>query len=263
MKESLKLKRLELDHRIDEFSPLKLDVKLLDVSHLWEIPHEELFPDEIKEKTKEEINYLKVLITEFVRSDYSPMFCNQSRRQFSFYRSLAKNLAKHENIIYALIFSNTKTHLSKLVHGFKIAQILVFLEHLKYGEIPHSISKLKKFDISYKIYAALKAGTWTQCNTWNKFLEGLYGEDWFGLVSFLQKFRFEELIKRLPYLDPHRRSELRYVSKNFSKEIKERNSKETIRNLYNACQLGFYEKDGIFSWENLIEYSSRLKISNG
>jgi len=46
--------------------------------------------------------------------------------------------------------------------------------------------------------------------------------------------------------------ERRYVSKNFLRELKERNSKEIIRDLYKACQLGFYEKDGIYSWHELL-----------
>lgn len=259
MRETLKLKPIELNRRIDEFSPYRFDVKVFNVSHFWEIPNEEFYPDEIKEKIKEEIRYLKVLITDFAKSDYSPKFFNQDRKQFILYRTLALELAKHENIVDALIYSNyyKNSPSSNNIHSLKIAQIMVFLEHLKYGEIPHSVYRIKKFEVSWKIYRAIKAGTWINYYTWNKFLEGLYGKDWFGLVNFLKKFPLEELIKKLPYLDPHMRSECRHVSKNFLKELKERNSKETIRNLYNACQLGFYKKDGIFSLEDLISVKKK------
>jgi len=254
MGEFLKLKPIELNRKIDEFSPFKLDVKLFNASHFWEIPNEELYPDEIREKIKEEISYLKVLITDFAKSDYSPKFFNQDRKQFSLYRSLALNLAKHENIIDALIYSNyyKNSHSSNNVHSLRIAQTMIFLEHLEYGEIPHSVLRIKKFEISHKIYTAIKAGTWPYYNTWNKFLEGLYGKDWIGLVSFLEKFPFEKLIEKLPYLDIHISREGKSVSKNFLKELKQRNSKETIRNLYKACQLGFYEKNGIYSWHELL-----------
>ena len=256
----LKLKPMELNRRINEFSPLKIDVKLFSASHLWEIPNEDLYPDEILERIKEEIRYLKALITDFARSDYSPKFFNRDMKQFSLYRTLALELAEHENIVDALIYSNyyKNSPSSENIHSFKIAQIMVFLEHLKYREIPHSVLRIKKFEVSYRIYRAIKAGTWSRYNTWNKFLEGLYGKNWFELVRFLEEFPFEKLIKELPYLDNHLTRESRFVSSNFLRELKEKNSKEIIRNLYDACQLGFYEKDGIYSWHELLYWCQNL-----
>ena len=101
MVELQRLEPLLLNRKINEFSPLSLDSKIFSASSLWEIPNEELYPDEIKE----EINELKVLMTGFIQSGYSPEFCKHNKREFKSFRQLALNLARHENIIDAIIYS--------------------------------------------------------------------------------------------------------------------------------------------------------------
>lgn len=249
MVEFLKLDPIQLNRKINEFSPFKLDNKIFSASHLWEIPNEELYPDEIKE----EISNLKVLITEFIHSGYSPEFCSQNMRQFKIFRKLALDLARHENIIDALIYSKywlNSGHWHAL--GIKIAKILIFAENLKHGEIPITESRAKKFEMCRKILAVIKAGTWERYTTWDKFLKSLYGKNWKELAKFLKEFPFERLIKQLPYLDFQEPGKHRFISHNFLREFSKKNTVETIRNLYYACQMGFYETNGIFSWHELL-----------
>jgi len=249
MVEFQKLEPIQLNRKINEFSPLNLDNKIFGDSRLWEIPNEELYPDEIKE----EINNLKVLMTGFIQSGYSPEFCNRNMREFISFRKLALNLARHENIIDALIHSKywiKSVHWSYL--GKEIAQILIYAENIKHGEIPATESRAKNFEMCRKILTAIKSGTWREYASWDEFLQNLYGENWKGLSKFLNQFPFEKLIDQLPYLDLHEPNENEHVSQNFLTELKRKNSVETIKNLYHACQMGFYEKNDILSWHELL-----------
>lgn len=249
MIEFIKSEPIRLNRKINEFSPLNLDNKLFSASHLWEIPNEELYPDEIKE----EISNLKVLITNFIHSGYSPEFCKQNMRQFKIFRKLALDLARHENIIDALICSKYWIDSDHwIVLGKQIAKILIVAENLKHGEIPLTESRAKNFKMCRKILTVIKAGTWKHYATWDKFLKSLYGNNWKELAKFLKEFPFEKLISRLPYLDIYDSNERDYISHNFLSEFCKKNTAKTIRNLYYACQMGFYETNGILSWHEFL-----------
>lgn len=249
MVEFQKLEPIQLNRKINEFSPLKLNSKIFSASHLWEIPNEELYPDEIKD----EIKGLKTLITGFIQSGYSPEFCNQNMRKFKMFRKLALNLARHENIIDAIIYSKywiNSSHWRYL--GIEIARILVFAENIEHGEIPTTESRARKFEMCRKILTAIKSGTWRRYGSWNEFLRGLYGENWKRMAKFIKEFPFEKLIKQLPYLDFHEPDEHESASQNFLREFSKKNTAETIKDLYYTCQMGFYEKNGIYSWHELL-----------
>lgn len=255
MVECRDLEPVLLNRKINEFSPLKLDNSVFSASHLWEIPNEELYPDDIKR----EINRLKNLLSDFIKSGYSPEFCAQNLRRFKAFRKLALNLAKYENIIDAIIYSKYWTdsyHWRYL--GKAIARILVYSENLNNGEIPATQSRARKFEKCRKILTAVKSGALRGYATWGDFLESLYGKNWRGLATFIKKFPFKDLISRLPYLDHYKLEERVHTSSNFLKEVSKKNSVDTIKNLYHACQMGFYEKDGIYSWHELLYYCQTI-----
>lgn len=244
---------LQIHRRIDEFVPLSQKVLTYGSEDFWQIPNPEFFSDKLLERIQE----TKVFLIEFIKGGYSQEFCENHNREFPFYRKLAYQISKHNNIIEGFLASrNWKAGIAR-----SIATSLFQSECVLKKTIPVTQNQLEKTRIARRIHNAIISEKFNKYKepTWEEYLEDTYGTYW-PQMSELLKIDIESIINAFPYnIGEYLQKPIQFNMENESR-CKENvwdtffNSwgEDYIKVLFLLCQNGFYEASGIVSWHDLL-----------
>jgi len=249
---NMKTESVIMHRRLDEFVFPQEKASIFDDPDFWALTNSEFLSEEIMGQ----LQNIRGLLIEFIKDGYSEEFCMKNNQYFPFFRRLALQISKHNNIIPAFIAS--KSWKSKF--AFEMAKGIILSEFKSNGNILTTISQIEKSKIARSILREINSGNWNRfdINTWEDFLKELYGPNWYLMVEFLKLNASEHVVNHFPHYPQIKENNQEVKRKkcifrsNIWDEFCEFSGSENIIAIYLLCQNGFYENIGIYSWHDFL-----------